>query len=724
MSINQRYGSYTIRLSDPSEFKALNFGESVNIEEEEKAQNDVVSLLNVDMSLTTTPRRSSARQASKPSTTTTRTTRRRKRQAAVRLSETSPAFMEAEKIKAAAHKNANMNKLLSLTTLALTKFALVQAIQPNDSLTTITSLVTRKEYKCSSVNVNVNNILNKKENYPVKLVFVRVPEETTNDIESTPCGSPQKRRRGKKKADVQQVSQEPATIDLVSSDEEENDGDDDAVMAAEPVAAVGEGQANAVSADSSNKANDTTLPGAASVEPMDVVDANHEEMSTFDPSSRVISVEYIPPPSRVLASVTKPSLDTSAREDVAMEQAAGTSDVDSQYAVTNTSSTATNVGQADEERAANTSVRERHDDNVTEEPEAPVAVSESRDTVMKEAETPVAVLLHSEDAKSPSESAVVARPDATPGYEVGEWVLTPFGPGIVESFCIDRFADSLDSLVNPILSYQVSLPFGTLFVMSREVQPFDGSPYANETVVSVSKPSLTRGDVVRLRPGVYLNDSLVNFFLQRQPRNDKVHVFSSYFYTRIADLASTHTMSSPEFHSLLWKNIKGWIKNVDIWKMDMLVIPIHDRLHWSVVAVCHPGLLLHPNEEDERVACLLHLDSGKRFRLHTSSVLFNRIRVFLQVSLKEQHQVEMESLPGGSPPVPAQANETDCGVYMMEWIERLLNDGLTVTQEFIDAKANVPPFGKTAFPQSLIDRKRNDFQSLIYTLSREEGGSS
>jgi hypothetical protein len=534
-------------------------------------------VLNVDKT-TTSRRRSSARQASsKPSTTKTTTTRRRKRQAALRLSETSPVFVEVEKVKANADTNADITKLLSLTTtLAVTKFALVQAIQPSDILTSITSLGKMKEYKCSSANVDVNTILNKKENYPVKLVFVRAPDETTHGIsQETPCSSPQKRsRRGKKKAVAEPVPQkEPTTIDLVSSDDEEQEndaGNDDAVMAAESSVAAGAGeeQTNLLSADSCNKTNDATLPGTACVEPMDVVnDAKQEKMSTFDPSSRVISVEYIPPPSCVLASVKIPSLDSSTREDVVMEQAGVASGADSQpAAVTNASSTDTSVDHADEGRAANTSAWESHDDTVTEELEAPVVVSESRDTDMKEAETPGAVSLHSEDAKSPYyESAIIAHPGAVPGYKVGEWVLTPFGPGIVELLCIDRFADSLDSLVNSILSYQVSLPFGNLFATSRKVQPFDGSSYANETVVSVSKPSLTRGDVVRLRPGVYLNDSLVNFFLQRiQSRNDKVHVFSSYFYTRIADLALTHRMSSPEFHSLLWKSIKGWIKNVDI----------------------------------------------------------------------------------------------------------------------------------------------------------------
>jgi hypothetical protein len=105
------------------------------------------------------------------------------------------------------------------------------------------------------------------------------------------------------------------------------------------------------------------------------------------------------------------------------------------------------------------------------------------------------------------------------------------------------------------------------------------------------------------------------------------------------------------------------------------------------------------------------------------------MRVFLQVCLEKQHGVKRElskqDLPGGSPPVPAQANETDCGMYMLEWMGRFTTtttttnmiEGFRVTKEFVQARGNVVPFGKTAFAQSRIDKKRNEYQSLLYTLS-------
>jgi Ulp1 family protease len=229
--------------------------------------------------------------------------------------------------------------------------------------------------------------------------------------------------------------------------------------------------------------------------------------------------------------------------------------------------------------------------------------------------------------------------------------------------------------------------------------------------------------MVRLQPGVYLNDNLVNFYLDHLQRaGSRVHVFSSYFYTRIVDLVASGQKSTPEFRLYLWENLKRWIKNVDIWGQDILLIPIHGSLHWSVVAVFHPGSLLLVNV-DGRIPCLLHLDSGKCFRLHRSATLFNHIRIFLRACLEQKDETlpfadSAKSMQGLSPPVPAQPNETDCGIHMLEWIERLLENSLQVTQEFLDAKGNMPPYGKGAFDQMAIDGKRHHLQSLIYTLSQ------
>ena len=39
----------------------------------------------------------------------------------------------------------------------------------------------------------------------------------------------------------------------------------------------------------------------------------------------------------------------------------------------------------------------------------------------------------------------------------------------------------------------------------------------------------------------------------------------------------------------IWKDLKSWTKQVDIFKKRLLVFPINESLHWTVCIVCHPG---------------------------------------------------------------------------------------------------------------------------------------
>lgn len=39
----------------------------------------------------------------------------------------------------------------------------------------------------------------------------------------------------------------------------------------------------------------------------------------------------------------------------------------------------------------------------------------------------------------------------------------------------------------------------------------------------------------------------------------------------------------------MYDKVCKWTKNVDVFDMDYILIPIHDAAHWSLAIVCHPG---------------------------------------------------------------------------------------------------------------------------------------
>lgn len=252
-----------------------------------------------------------------------------------------------------------------------------------------------------------------------------------------------------------------------------------------------------------------------------------------------------------------------------------------------------------------------------------------------------------EDATSPA-----ASPDPKLRWETDDMVMTPMGGGLVKSSRVDRFADNLDSLMNPILIYQVSLPFGTAFVPAKQVKPFD--IYELALPRNKDGPMLFRDDVLWLQLNcgtlsLLFADFFVECFLGQVKDSDKKsHAFNICF---------GRAFDSPEcyMYDVFLCSAKYMSENVSIFDMDLLFVFIPGGNHCSLLVVCHPNLLLNPSDKDPRIPCMLHLDSYKD-KCHGSAAIFSRMRIFLQLCLKEHHGVERnvtkDVLIGLCPPTP------------------------------------------------------------------------
>lgn len=119
-------------------------------------------------------------------------------------------------------------------------------------------------------------------------------------------------------------------------------------------------------------------------------------------------------------------------------------------------------------------------------------------------------------------------------------------------------------------------------------------------------------DYNRLESEVWLNDSLVDFFMlwiSRDINNihaSDVHFFTSHFY-------STLTKEGAE-------GVVSWTakKDIDIFKKKMIFIPINNSWHWSLCVVINPGEILDYDPGDSessgmKMPCLICLDS---LRMH------------------------------------------------------------------------------------------------------------
>ncbi|RPD77389.1 hypothetical protein L226DRAFT_321252 [Lentinus tigrinus ALCF2SS1-7] len=116
------------------------------------------------------------------------------------------------------------------------------------------------------------------------------------------------------------------------------------------------------------------------------------------------------------------------------------------------------------------------------------------------------------------------------------------------------------------------------------VYPFSGTGAVN----------ITRGDLKRLDPGQYLNDTIIEFGLKvwldelrrdRPELAEQVHVFNSFFYKKLnakKNVAETYA------------SVRKWTSKVDIFSKKYIIVPINENFHWYLAIIENPKNMLHP----------------------------------------------------------------------------------------------------------------------------------
>ncbi|KAJ6471198.1 hypothetical protein DFH09DRAFT_1220447 [Mycena vulgaris] len=105
--------------------------------------------------------------------------------------------------------------------------------------------------------------------------------------------------------------------------------------------------------------------------------------------------------------------------------------------------------------------------------------------------------------------------------------------------------------------------------------------------------NITNGDLTRLAPGEFLNDTLIEFglklWLQQLEKDDpelvkQIHVFSSFFYKK---LNKKNALEG-------YESVRKWTSKFDLFDKKYIIIPINENLHWYLAIIYHPEYILLP----------------------------------------------------------------------------------------------------------------------------------
>ncbi|KAL6118838.1 senp3 [Pungitius sinensis] len=199
-------------------------------------------------------------------------------------------------------------------------------------------------------------------------------------------------------------------------------------------------------------------------------------------------------------------------------------------------------------------------------------------------------------------------------------------------------------------------------VVQHLIQSFQrssGSALAKTFRVNYKRHVLTMDDLGTLYGQNWLNDQIMNMYgdLVMDSVPEKVHFFNSFFYDKLRTKG--------------YDGVKRWTKNVDIFQKDLLLIPIHLEVHWSLVSVDIPR------------RAITYFDSQRTLNRRCPKHIFK----YLQAeAIKKDQQDFLTGWKGFfKMNVGRQNNDSDCGAFVLQYCKCL-----ALGQPFIFGQQDMP----------------------------------
>ncbi|XP_028614824.1 sentrin-specific protease 2-like [Grammomys surdaster] len=227
-----------------------------------------------------------------------------------------------------------------------------------------------------------------------------------------------------------------------------------------------------------------------------------------------------------------------------------------------------------------------------------------------------------------------------------------------DSFLPNRMAE-LEAEKKPVKNLkggrEVDQNFHVTEEMEKDIKRALGQGPQEEIVSNRFKLELTRRDIQTLKNGQWLNDEVINFYMNLLiERNENqgypaLHVFSTFFYPKLKQSGYTA--------------VKRWTRGIDLFDKELILVPIHQRVHWSLVVI------------DLRKQSITYLDSMGQ----TGQTICETIFQYLQNESKTRRNIELDPLEWkqhsmSAEEIPQQRNGSDCGVFACKYTDYIARD--------------------------------------------------
>ncbi|NWY67842.1 SENP7 protease, partial [Erithacus rubecula] len=278
---------------------------------------------------------------------------------------------------------------------------------------------------------------------------------------------------------------------------------------------------------------------------------------------------------------------------------------------------------------------------------------------------------------------------------------------------------------------------------------------------------------------VIIDFYLKYLLLEKAPKHvaDRTHIFSSFFYKCLTRTEKNSEGDKVSAAQRRHRRVRTWTRNINIFNKDYIFVPVNEESHWYIAVICFPWLEeavyeecppqnslshqpqqspLEPDSENTRAGsvlledeeemdgnsnlflfflfsqislsnskkqickrpCILILDSLKACSVQkTVQVLREYLEVEWEAKRKTRQEFSKSTMIDLCPRVPKQDNSSDCGVYLLQYVESFFQNPTAIFEQ--------PLHLENWFPRQLIRNKREEIRDLILQLHfQQQSGSS
>ncbi|KAI1229749.1 Sentrin-specific protease 1, partial [Lamprotornis superbus] len=191
--------------------------------------------------------------------------------------------------------------------------------------------------------------------------------------------------------------------------------------------------------------------------------------------------------------------------------------------------------------------------------------------------------------------------------------------------------------------------------MEKEIKSLFRGGNQDEVLSEAFRLTITRKDIQTLNNLNWLNDEIINFYMnllmERSKEKDlpAVHAFNTFFFTKLKTAG--------------YQAVKRWTKKVDIFSVDLLLVPIHLGVHWCLAVV------------DFRKKTITYYDSMGGINSEACRILLQYLKQeSLDKKKKEFDTNGWALLSKKSQEIPQQMNGSDCGMFACRYAECISKD--------------------------------------------------